>query len=251
MSRLRPPLWTGLESAWSLRIEVLPPGPETPDAAIEAEWAFIRARNPRCFNGPILAFLDADPSRGRLRVRRDRYKRLAVQPRIATGVTQLGVTGVLEASDLAGTSHVLLGLRSRATRIFGGLWEFGPSGGVDAPPINRDSLDAADVWRGLVNEIREELGLPVDPDPAPPIGLLADPEANSVDLVVRVRLVRPVEELVAAIDDESGTSRWEYEAVRWVAIGELGPFFAAHPTIPATVAVARAIGWIGEACSTG
>ena len=83
------------------------------------------------------------------------------------------------------------------------------------------------------------MGLPVDPDPSPPFGLLHDPVGRSCELVVRVELRRPVEELIALIDRENRTSRWEYDAVRWVALDDLTAFVRHEPSIPTAVALAE------------
>jgi 8-oxo-dGTP pyrophosphatase MutT (NUDIX family) len=239
-----PCVWWPLDDGRALRIEI-DAGPvfEHPDlrATTDGAWERIRAANPRAFNGPILAYTSSNPRTNLVRCRRDEYRRLAVTPEIETGVVHLGVTGVLEARDESGVPHVLLGLRSHATRIFGGMWELGPSGGVDPPPIDQTAMDADDVWRVLINEIREEVGLPVDPDPSPPMGLLHDPVGRSCELVVRVALRRPVEELIALIDRENRTSRWEYDAVRWVAIDELEAFTRREPSIPTLVALAEVL----------
>lgn len=232
--------WQALPRSVPIRI-VIDAGPtaETPDerAHTNAAWAAICDRNPRAFNGPILAFVSADPARAEVRVRRDEYRRLAVRPGIETGVVQLGVTGVLVARDHAGAAHALLGLRSHATRVFGGMWEFGPSGGIDPPTIDHRTMDADDIWRVLINEIREEVGLPVDPDPTPPVALLADPAGQSVEVIVPVRLARPVEELIAMIDRENSTSRWEYDAVRWIPTARLGEFVSSAAVIPSTIEI--------------
>lgn len=242
-------VWHPLADGERVRIEIVDgrSGDSEPaascehDRAIEAEWARLCAENPRYFNGPILAVVGVNPGAGSVRVRRDEFKRLAVRPAVETGVAQLGVTGVLEANDAAGRPHVLLGKRSDETRVFGGMWELGPSGGVDAPPISQSTMDWTDVWRVLVNEIREEVGLPIDPDPSPPAGVVCDAEGHSVELVVRVRIARPVEELLAAIDDESGTNRWEYDAIRWVPVDSLEAFARAEPLIAATRAIWRGL----------
>lgn len=245
--------WVPLRNGSSLRVEI---GPGR-DAArlvgmadeIDAEWARLCAGNPRYFNGPILVVEtmaeDAGTASGVIRARRGEFKHLAVRPAVETGVGQLGVTGVLEARDAAGEAFVLLGRRSAATRIFGGMWELGPSGGVDPPPASESAMDWQDVWRALVEEIREEVGLAVEPDPAPPVALVDDPLGHSVEVVFRVQIVRPVEELAADVESAAGTSRWEYDEVRWVGVGELGAFARAERVIPATVAVWRGLGWIG------
>ena len=166
----------------------MPPGLVGMADEIDAEWGRLCAGNPRYFNGPILVVEtmaeDAGTASGVIRARRGEFKHLAVRPAVETGVGQLGVTGVLEARDATGEAFVLLGKRSAATRIFGGMWELGPSGGVDPPPASESAMDWQDVWRALVEEIREEVGLAVEPDPAPPLALVDDPVGHSVEVVV-------------------------------------------------------------------
>lgn len=239
--------WVAFADGRRLTIEIEPGDKDAGlDAEMEAEvdaaWEKICTANPRAFDGPILAFVSADPANNIVRARRDNYRRLAVQPEIGTGITLLGVTGVLEARDRAGVGHVLLGLRSHATRVFGGMWEFGPSGGVEPPEIGQASMDAGDLWGSLVGEIREEIGLPTGCDQSPPIGLLCDPSGQSVELVFRVSLLETVEELAAMIEASDRSQRWEYDAVRWVAIGGLGSFAATSPCIPSTAGLIELFG---------
>lgn len=241
--------WNAFADGHRLTIEIGPGGNNTGiDAEIDAAWEKISAANPRAFDGPILAFVSADHANNIVRARLDSYRRLAVQPAIDTGITLLGVTGVLEARDRSGTRHVLLGLRSHATRVFGGMWEFGPSGGLEPPANQQSAMDAGDLWRSLIGEIREEIGLRVDLEQTPPAGLLLDPAGQSVELVFRVSLLETVEELTAMIDAPDRSQRWEYDAVRWVAIGELGAFASAQPCIQSTRAL---IGQIERAESAG
>lgn len=220
--------------------------PADVEAAVDAVWAARCAANPRFFNGPMLAFEGFDEERGVIRARRDEFKRLAATPDVATGVKQLGVTGVLIAPDAMGEPHVLLGKRSRETRVYGGMWELGPSGGIDAPPRSIDRLDEGDVWRALRAEITEEVGLAVEPDPGRIIGFVDDPIGGSFEVVVRVEIVRPVEDLIAGQPAAGAGDAWEYEAIRWVAVGEIAAFDAAmgEDVIPPTRGVWRGVGWV-------
>ncbi len=223
----------------SVRVEIADdPAPE-PTAEVVERWHAMRAEKPRLFNGPVLSYLGFD--NGVVSAHRDSYQRLAVQaqkPEIVTPpVMQLSVTGVVTALDSAGTRHVLVGRRSHATRIYGGLWELGPSGGIDAPPLARSTLDGLGVFRQLVQEMREETGLPADPDPGPIVAITIDPVATSADLVMHVQLTRPVEEIIAHTD-RSGQHGWEYETTRWVACRAFGRFVQELPCIPPTIALA-------------
>lgn len=209
-----------------------PPPPSTPEAQkqIDALWARKRAANPRLFNAPVLAYVSYDEPI--ITARRDTYKNLAVQPDINTNLTQLSVTAVLLAPDHRGEPHVFLGRRAPDTRIYGDLWELGPAGGVECPPLSQRELDHIDLWANLRNEITEELGLnvalPVGGSPTglgatrsiTPVALAHDPFAHSVDIVYRVELTTPVEDLTNAADHKS----WEYPATRWIPVAQLDAF---------------------------
>ncbi|MEM9166475.1 MAG: hypothetical protein AAGB48_05565 [Planctomycetota bacterium] len=214
------------------------PIPE-PTRGVIDRWNTMLAAKPRLFNGPVLSYLgNAD---GTLRARRDTYQRLAVQAHNAglvdPPIMQLSVTGVVTARDNAGDRHVFVGQRSHATRIYGGRWELGPSGGIDPPPLSQRSLDGHDVFRQLVTEMREETGLPADPDPGPMIAITIDPVATSADLVMLIDLNRPVDEIIA-LTQRQADDGWEYETTRWIASRDFERFVAAEPCIPPTVALA-------------
>lgn len=229
-------------SPTAVRIEISDdPAPE-PTQAVTDRWNAMRTVNPRLFNGPVLSFVDFVPNT--VRARRDSYERLAVQEHepdtVWPPVMQLSVTGLVTALDDDGTRHVLVGKRSHATRIYGGLWELGPSGGIDPPPLSHKAFDGLDVFRQLVQEMREETGLPADPDPGPIIAITVDDVATSADLVMRIDLARPLDEIIAHTRrvHEDG---WEYETTRWVPCDQFGSFVVQQPCIPPTVALARLV----------
>ncbi|MEO1584883.1 MAG: hypothetical protein AAFR96_09985 [Planctomycetota bacterium] len=222
----------------SIRVIIESGGPPEPTPAIEQRWEAMRKQNPRLFNAPVLSFEGFNA--GVIVARRDSYQRLAVQAGarvpVEPAVMQLSVTGLITARDTEGTRHVLVGRRSHATRIYGGLWELGPSGGIDPPPLSQTSLDGLDVFRQLVVEMREETGIPADPDPGPILAITVDDEATSADLVMRIDLARPVEEIIA--HSESARSfGWEYETTRWIPCRDFGRFEAASACIPPTTAL--------------
>lgn len=211
---------------------------------LDRAWQAVRDANPRAFNGPILSADSFDPETNTIPAQRNEYRRLAVWPTLDAGATQLGVTGVLIANDHDATPHVLLGMRSHETRVYGGCWELAPSGGVDPPPTTEDHLDDADLWRALRLEITEELGLPVEPDPARPVAVASDPIGRSLEVVIEQRLSRTVEELIAMAspgEEGEGSSRWEYEQTRWIPLDQIAAFDAAESTriIPPTRALLR------------
>lgn len=212
------------------------------EGQVERVWAAKCAANPRFYNGPMLAFESFEAPRGEIVARREWFKRLAVTPDVATGVKQLGVTGVLLARDRGGVEHVLLGQRGRQTRVYGGLWELGPSGGVDPPAATVDRLDAGELWRALLGEIHEELGLDVDLKPGAIIAVQDDPIGSSFEVIIRVELPAAVEDLA---ERAAAASSWEYEATRWVPVAGVGAFDAAEGEgiIPPTRALFRFLGW--------
>lgn len=223
-------------------------------AAVEAAWAKLLASNPKYFDGPILSVLhlpheldNAGTSRNEIQseiqneilVRRDRFSRLAVQPAVNTGVRILSVTGVLLSKDSTGREFVLLGKRGRSTRIYGGMWELGPSGGLQDPPQAVTSLDHEAIFANLADEIAEEVGLELNRGEA--VCLTRDHKAMSDDIVF-ICDAGPLE--VAA--SEAHAVNWEYEEVRWLPTDSIEPFDAHEEAniIPPTRALFRALGWI-------
>lgn len=219
-------------------------------AAVEAAWSKLVAANPKYFDGPILSVLHlpheldhAGTSKNEIQneilVRRDRFSRLAVQPAVSTGVRILSVTGVLLSKDSTGREFVLLGKRGRSTRIYGGMWELGPSGGLQDPPPAVTSLDHEAIFANLADEIEEEVGLELHRGEA--VCLTRDHKAMSDDIVF-ICDAGPLE----VASSEAHAANWEYEEVRWLPTDSLAPFDADQESniIPPTRALFRALGWI-------
>jgi len=224
-------LWTWNDA----RIEIAPDPPPDADDRVERRWAELLRENPRHFDGPILS-VDSFES-GVVHARIDRYKRLAVQPEVPTGVTLLAATGVITAQE-AGREFALMIHRHAQTRHYGGMWEFGPSGGID--PTGATRLAIADIVALLQRELAEEAGL-TDPLLEPRVACVyLDEASTSFDVVVRARLDRPVTELVAS----AGALDWDASDARWVDVADLAAFIESEPMIPPTIPVARAAGLI-------
>lgn len=224
-----------------LRVLIEPAAATSADPAELHAWQQLRTINPRLFDGPILALSRLELHHRRLVARRDRYRRLAVQPGIKTGVTLLGITGVLIARDEADREHVLLGQRSAETRQYGGLWECAPSGGLDDPGTDAAELDEAALRDQLHHELAEELDLSLQLRSAPiePVAIVRDHAAASVDLVFRVEAGR-----LDVAAPRPSTVGWEYQAARWVSREELARLADAGALIPPTRALARWFAWI-------
>ena len=228
-------------------------------AAVDAAWSKLVASNPRYFDGPILSVVhlphevpyelrhDGAANRSHdepafeILARRDRFARLAVQPAVATGVRILSVTAVLLAKDASGREWVLLGRRSHKTRVYGGMWELGPSGGLNDPPAPVTSLDHDAILRHLADEVHEEAGLHITSGQA--LAIARDHKAMSDDIVFACD-VGTLEEA----SSQAHAANWEYDEVRWLATDSLAPFDALHEQaiIPPTRALFRAFGWFAD-----
>lgn len=235
-----------------LRIDIAPAARPTDDHATEKRWTDMLAANPRLYSGPLLAVVSIDFEEGVIHTRRDEFKRLAVQPQVKTGVQILSVTGVLTARDAQGGEHVLLGRRGRGTRIYGGMWELGPSGGLTPPAALTTTLDERDAQRQVLEEAEEELGLHLKVA-LPSVLYVRDTIACSDDLVIPLRHedAGSLERLDAALKQQRATHAWEYEETRWVPIDPAHPeglaqFDAkvAHEIIITSRAAFRGLGWV-------
>ncbi len=231
-------------SAGEVKIQIVGGAPEMDTDladAVERRWQQMLADNPCHHNGAILAIESFDPATNTICARRDEYKRLAVQPQAPTRVRILSVTGMIIAGDASGRACVLLGQRSHKTRIYGGLWEFAPSGGIDPPTDDRDALTLDDARAQLAGELCEELGLTLDVTGARTIALSVDAPGNSVDIILRVDTGATIE----SIGLDEAAANWEYTGARWVALDDARAFAAEHADelIPPTRDV---LAWVGE-----
>jgi len=228
-----------------LRISIASAETPEPSRETSAEWAELVAQNPRYFDAPILVSRSYDDASLTLHAAIDRYRHLACASH-PEALSILSVTGILLATDGLGSAHVLLARRSDQTRVYGNMWELGPSGGLDPPPT-RERLstgaifDGRDAWRQLVLEIEEEVSLPISPDPGRIVGLVTDAIARSTDIVFRVPIARSLEDLMNA----QGETNWEYTESRWVAVSDIAGFDSAFADeiLPPTRAIFRMVGW--------
>lgn len=219
-------------AALSIRID--PHGPPAASAEVKRAWAGLCAANPRLFDGPVLSVVWFDADEASMLTRPDRYQRLAVQPRVATGVRMLGVTALLSSRDEAGGERLMLGRRGASTRIYGGMWELGPAGGLDSWHAGQLVIDPAAIIEQAADEVQEEAGLDVSGGSI--IGLVRDDTACSYDVVVRIEVGRG--EARAARADG-----WEYSEIAWLAREEAPAFLAGERVIEPARAVLRALGW--------
>ncbi|HRQ73207.1 MAG TPA: NUDIX hydrolase [Phycisphaerales bacterium] len=239
MSTLHCPLPTALDA---LRVEVAAGRAPAPSPAMLERWDALRARTPRLFNGPILAFVSFDAANATIHARRDTYLRLTCQDESSTPVVSLlGVTGLLVAAPPGVPARVLLGRRSREVWACPGQWEFGPAGGLNAPGVfdhnGPATLRGRDVLDHLLREVREEVGVTLPPARAAPECLTMDAAGRGTDVVLRLEYDLAPDSLPTALAPDA----WEYEETRWLTLPELAAFTAAHgdEMIAPTRAIAR------------
>lgn len=215
--------------AGDLRVRIEGDAPaRTPEveARIDAHWAKLSAALPKLFNGPVVAVREIETGEAGTTVFavRDEYRRLVAQPGVPTGVQQLSVTGLL-VHDGA----VCVAQRSAQTRIYAGLWELAPSGGVDVAGDTTLCFD--DLVAQLAQELDEELGVPTGRiERAEAVALVVDGHACSTDVVIRAQLRGDRPEIRRG---------WEYDDALWVE--DIDAFVRTRPVIPPTAAL---LGWM-------
>lgn len=205
------------------------------DPRIEDSWSLACARNPRLFDGEILAVDSIDAPAGLIRASRERFAHV-VCPRPERSTVILSVTGVIE-SVLDGERCVLLAQRGALTRSYPGMWEFAPAGGLQASAA-LVHLDGVLVT--LRAELGEEVGVRAALHDARAVALVHDEVASSLDVVVRASLAGPAPVLSIA-----GEHAWECARARWVGVGDVASFLETAPggVIEPTLAIASFLGW--------
>ena len=227
-------------SALPLRIEVRGRPPDR-DPSIEQAWRAACNANARLFDGEILAVRSIDASAGVVHATPERFAHVVCPPPgRALPVTILSVTGVLEAV-IDDQRCVLMGRRGERTRSYPGMWEFAPAGGLH--PAASPAMQGIDeVLVTLRNELCEEIGIEPGLGNARVAGLVVDPLARSVDVVVRAEIdaIDPL----PVVDEQH---EWECAEARWVPIASLAGFFRDAPggVIEPTIAIADEFGWLG------
>ncbi len=236
-------------------IEVLPRDAQPWTDAHERAWLTLQAQSPRLHDGPIWSVVEARAEK--LAVRPEQYKRLAVQAEPGEGgvvgvgdlgVRMLGVKGLLLGQEQgSGTQRLLIARRSSQTRVYQGLWELAPGGGVDV----RRALSPQVILDTLAQELEEELAMTLPPACTPRAhALVIDPIALSVDILLRVDWPLPVpasgRATCAAGACATGPGMWEYADAVWISRDELRAFVGrgVHALTPPTLAVLHHIGWI-------
>jgi len=200
-------------------------------ARIDECWRLALEANPELHDGPMLCVERMDPATGVIACRRGRYRELVAQAMLAEelgawclGVAQLSVTGLLVGRDGAGGRHVAIGRRSEKTRIYPRMWELAPSGGVESADVGSGGGIEV-LTRALGAEAREELGMALDMSGAQAVALVADADAGSVDVIVRVELPGAIDPLRPVT---CGTCTYEYIDTAWLSERDAEKFGREH-----------------------
>jgi 8-oxo-dGTP pyrophosphatase MutT (NUDIX family) len=214
------------------------PPPE--DDRVERVWGRLKQQNPKLFGGGVYSVLRFSMVRGEIKAAYDLYKRLVVQPEVETGVSQLSVSALAIGPDPEKRPCVLLGQRGEQTRIYGGMWQICPAGGVDPPENASDLRDLVhtDVEGALRREFDEEVGFAAPAGVLAPVAIVHDKVARSYDVVLAADFAHLPE------PRPRNGSGWEHMAFEWVPIAQLPRFAREHPLIEPTAELFRALRWL-------
>jgi len=180
----------------------LGPSDRLPTKSERGAWAQARLFNPTLHDAPTYAVSHWDASSGTIVVARSSYLLLVAG---SPPITTLGVSGVILQSTTQGP-RVLLGRRSRNTRIYQRCWETPPRGTVPVPQGIATTEVLTDALR---QEAREEL-LGCTPQWQSALAIVMDPAAHSLDIVFQAEVAPPGKPLSP---NEFAPGSWEYEDV--------------------------------------
>lgn len=266
--------WSGTTSAiacdttrgGSLRFTRDPaPAPIAEPSNADARWRAMLAASPKLHDAPIWSVRSLATGPGQHEVvaalTPETYRQLALQSpgtagtdAIELGVRLLGAKAIIVAEGTGSAGPcVLLARRSPHTRVYGGQWEVAPGGGVDrpAPSATGPVPTPADTVLALVQELADELGHDWSRSigAAAVVGLIDDPVARSVDVVVRAQWRTPVAPWSTALDPvlRRAGGRWEVSEAFWLALRDAPQWLAEQQgaVSPPTLAALALPGLIG------
>jgi HAD superfamily hydrolase (TIGR01509 family) len=207
------------------------------DERVNQIWQRETARNPRLFNGKILAYSrhQTEGSHVTLFGRVIEYKRFLAQlrePSLPLGIHGLGVSGLTILWDSGGRS-LMFGVRSDTVTQYPGYLELLPSGSIDASVIREDS--AIDFREALRRELEEESGVRRDRlRSTRDLCLIHDPVDRVYDAGVLLDLDAEPREVMNAFPATS-----EYVGPYFVRVDDLPRFIQdhGHAMVPTSVAL--------------
>lgn len=227
MTASGPTLWPLKLAHFPIPIHAAPVREPDLCARMLAQWAILRARNPRFFDGPLLTLRSLDSARGIFSLQHDSYMPYAVQPQVDTSVTSLGVTAILSHQPADSTPHYFFGQRAPGTHMYPNQWELGPSGALSPPATS--SLSISDVITQMGTELSEEVGLhlQLSDSNTQPLCCVLDPVARSLDLVFLIQFSHL----------PWLSANWEYQAHAWVSAQDFPSWSASRQVIAPSIAI--------------
>ncbi len=208
-------------------------------------WQKLKSLNPRLYNSPIITITSFTPPpqptqpnpAPTLHCQLDHYARLAIADTLSSNITVLSITGLLVSTDINSDPCILLGKRSKQTRIYGDSWELAPSGTLD-PDLNPAHHITNDLLNHqLSKELSEEISSDFALKTALPIAIMHDPVAHSLDIIMRADLASPPPPLPT-------DTNWEYQSLRWLSKHKAPDFIKQNLVITPTLAVLKHLDWI-------
>lgn len=201
-------------------------------------WDAMVRKNPRYFNGAMLAFQSFDKSFDRssntIHASVEQYKHHAVRDQVHLGLQLLAVTGIVCYADDDDNQRYLIGKRSPETHRYGNLYEFGPCGGIDVPADQSSCIEPNEIISELLRESKEEAQISLTDAELSPLAIVHDEKVGSVDIVVMTQIKSP-----PAI-----STGWEYLTTEWKSLTELRAMCSTDPCmlIPTTQALIQILG---------
>lgn len=231
-------LWRAPEKV-EITVEAAVPASE--DARVEEVWARLCAANPKLHDGPMLSVTSFDTETGCIYCRPDSYKRLAVQIDGGpdTGVWLFAVKGIIIAADESHRKHVLMIRRHKQTRMYGGMWEIGPAGGVDLSDPAVQTLGIEELVVQVRRELREEAGISSPLGNASLAAFFTDERSRSMDVVIQAELQEPIEQI------QTDDHEWDGVQSLWLPIAEVEQFVRKERAniVDNSLGLMRLLGW--------
>jgi hypothetical protein len=203
----------------------MPELPTAVDREVERLWQVASQRVAaggagRMFNGQVFSADTISPRlvTGYL----TEYRRVVAQMERPEMFAELGVRSFAVCGALRCAGGVVVGRRHRAANYQAGMWQLAPAGSVDAGAVAEDGT--VDLRRQLLDELREELGLPPDAMDKPrPLCIVEHPGSHVSDLGLALATRLSAEEVLAAHRAGGNT---EYEQMLVVPEARLAAFLA-------------------------
>lgn len=197
-------------------------------------WEAMVRKNPRYFNGSMLAYQSFDTTSNTIHASVEQYKHHAVRDHVDLDLLLLAVTGIVCYADDDGNQRYLIGKRSPETHRYGNLYEFGPCGGIDVPADQSLCIEPNEIISELLRESKEEAKISLTDAELSPLAIVHDEKVGSVDIVVMAQIKSP-----PAI-----STGWEYLTIEWKSLEELRAMCSSVPCtlIPTTQALIQILG---------